>query len=68
MRRERKEDESRHRIQVSITDQTLDMLDEMCEANGSMTRSNMVEVCVRKNYFTDEITQQMRTVRKVPKR
>jgi len=61
-------EDSRHRIQVSLTSKTLAMLDEMCEANGSQSRSSMVEIAVRRQYFTDENTQQMRTIRKVPKR
>jgi metal-responsive CopG/Arc/MetJ family transcriptional regulator len=64
----RDEDDSRHRIQISLTHKTLEMLDEMCEANGSQARSNMVEIAVRRQYFTDENTQQMRTMRKLPKR
>lgn len=60
--------DKRHRIQISVTTKTLGMLDEMCEANGSLSRSDMVEMAVRRHFFADEITQQMRSLRKTPKR
>ena len=63
-----KSDDERVRIQLSFTKQGLDMLDEMCEANGAVSRSNMAEMAVRKIYFADEITQQMRAMRRLPKR
>lgn len=56
------------RIQIAITQTSLNFLDEMCDANGAMSRSHMVEVAIRKLFFADEITQQMRAMRRVPKR
>jgi hypothetical protein len=53
-------------VQVSLTPECLDMLDEACRANG-VSRSALCEMSIKKFFFGDEVTQQMRTRRKLPK-
>lgn len=58
--------EKKKLIQISLTHDGIEMLDEMCRANG-VPRSSLCEMAIKKYFFNDEVTQQMRTRRKLPK-
>lgn len=56
-RRGRSRSKAKTKLQVTLSMHVIDMLDEMRYDLGSMTRSALIEMVLRKHYFTEEATQ-----------
>lgn len=48
--------QKRHKIQISISEDALCILDEM-RGNSSMSRSTLIEIAVRKYYSSEEAAE-----------
>ena len=51
----RKRAVSKYRLQIRLSNDGIKILDDMRTQNGSMTRSAMIEMAIRRYYLSDEM-------------